>query len=160
MTYFIFLPTSFLSYAVDFDGDGKKDIWHNKADIFASIANYLKSEGWDYNSTWGRQVKLPQSFDPKLALNGRSRSLKQWLGKYKGGQKTLSTWTELGLVRADGSQLPKVDIKAALVLPDDAKGRAYLAYNNYKTLMHWNRSYYFVTSVGYLADRIGYPAIN
>ena len=60
----------------------------------------------------------------------------------------------------DGKPLPKANLTAALLMPDDAKGRMYLAYDNYKSLMHWNRSYYFVTSVGYLADRIGYPQIK
>lgn len=153
-----FLPTSYLNYAIDYDGDGKKDIWNNKADIFASIANYLKSEGWDNEGTWGRQVKLPEAFDAAVSV-GKGRSLSQWLKKYRAGSKSLADWGQLGLLRADGSKLPVKDMKAALILPDDAKGRAYLAYNNYKTLMHWNRSYYFVTSVGYLADRIGYPPV-
>jgi membrane-bound lytic murein transglycosylase B len=151
-----FLPTSYLSYAVDYDGDGKKDIWNNKADVFASIANYLKSEGWDNDGTWGRQVKLPKTFDAKLSV-GKGKSLTHWLKKYRASEKTLADWAQLGLLRFDGTSLPSKNIKAALILPDDAKGRAYLAYNNYKTLMHWNRSYYFVTSVGYLADLIKYP---
>jgi membrane-bound lytic murein transglycosylase B len=153
-----FLPTSYLNYAIDYDGDGKKDIWNNKADVFASIANYLKSEGWDNDGTWGRQVKLPEAFDVAVSV-GKGRSLSQWLKKYRAGSKSLAYWRQLGILRADGSTLPEKDLKAALILPDDAKGRAYLAYNNYKTLMHWNRSYYFVTSVGYLADRIGYPPV-
>jgi membrane-bound lytic murein transglycosylase B len=155
-----FMPTSYLSFAVDYDGDGKKDIWQNKADVFASIANYLKSEGWDSQSTWGRQVKLPASFDHKFSVASGSRSLGQWIKNYQAGEKSLADWQKLGLLRMDGTSLPEREMKAALILPDDAKGRAYLAYNNYKTLMHWNRSYYFVTSVGYLADRIKYPAIK
>lgn len=154
-----FLPTSYLNYAVDYNGDGRKDIWNTKADVFASIANYLKSEGWRDDMTWGRQVKLPQQFDKALSLKKKS-SLKAWRKAYRNSQKSLSEWSELGLVRMDGTDLPKRDIKAALILPDDLKGRAYLAYNNYGTLMSWNRSYYFVTSVGYLSDRIQYPAIE
>lgn len=154
-----FLPTSYLNYAVDYNGDGKKDIWQSKADVFASIANYLKSEGWDNNGTWGRQVKLPSDFDKTLALS-KKRSLSAWRKGYRAAQKSLSQWSELGLLRMDGRALPVKDEVAALVLPDDVKGRAYLAYNNYKTLMSWNRSYYFVTSVGYLSDRIQYPAVE
>ena len=141
-----FMPTSYLKYAVDYDGDGKKDIWHNYADVFASAANYLKKEGWNYNETWGRQILLPADFDLQQA------GLKQ--------QKTLKEWHDLGVLRFNGSQLPKVDIHASVVIPDDASGRVYLAYNNYKVLMHWNRSYYFATAVSYLSERINHPRIN
>ncbi len=141
-----FMPTSFLTYAVDYDGSGRKDIWQSKADIFASAANYLKQEGWNDNLTWGRQVQLPEGFDQGLA------GLKT--------EKTLAQWQSLGVRRFDGSSLPTRDIKASIVIPDDEKGRVYLAYENYKVLMHWNRSNYFVAAVGYLSDRIQYPAIK
>ncbi|MFT6984959.1 MAG: membrane-bound lytic murein transglycosylase B [Psychromonas sp.] len=141
-----FMPTSYLNYAVDYDGDGKKDIWNSYADVFASAANYLKTEGWNYDETWGRQVLLPDNFDNQLA------GIQQ--------QKTLQQWQELGVRRFDGSALPKVEIKASIVIPDDASGRVYLAYNNYKVLMHWNRSYYFATAVSYLSERINHPRIN
>lgn len=141
-----FMPTSYLNYAVDYNGDGKKDIWNTYADIFASAANYLKTEGWDYDETWGRQIRLPANFDSELA------GIKQ--------QKTLLEWQDLGVRRFDGSALPKVDINASIVIPDDAGGRVYLAYNNYRVLMHWNRSYYFATAVSYLSERINYPRID
>lgn len=141
-----FMPTSYLNYAVDYDGDGKKDIWNTYADVFASAANYLKTEGWDYDETWGRQVLLPDNFDQELA------GLKQ--------QKKLAEWQALGVRRFDGSALPNVDINASIVIPDDASGRVYLAYNNYRVLMHWNRSYYFATAVSYLSERINYPRIK
>ncbi len=137
-----FMPTSFLAYAYDFDGDGKKDIWGNKADVFASIANYLKSEGWSDSQTWGRQVKLPDSFDYELA------------GLKKAKMKKLSEWQGLGVRRYDGRDLPVNDIKASLIMPDDENGRIYLVYNNYHTLMHWNRSTYFGSAVGVLSDMI------
>ena len=75
-------------------------------------------------------------------------------------EKTLAQWQALGVRRTDGTNLPNVDIKAALVFPDGKKGRAYLAYDNYKSLMQWNLSYYFVSSVGHLSDHIKYPAIQ
>lgn len=140
-----FMPTSYLNYAVDYDGDGKKDIWNNYADVFASAANYLRTEGWNFDETWGRQVSLPKGFDSEMA------GLKQ--------QKTLQQWQELGVRRYDGSALPKVDINASVVIPDDASGRVYLAYNNYRVLMHWNRSYYFATAVSFLSERINHPRI-
>jgi len=141
-----FMPTSYLNYAVDYDGDGKKDIWNNYGDVFASAANYLKTEGWDDSETWGRQVLIPEDFNVELA------GIKK--------QKTLQEWQDLGVRRFDGTALPKVSMNASVVIPDDASGRVYLAYNNYKVLMHWNRSYYFATAVSYLSERIKYPRIN
>jgi membrane-bound lytic murein transglycosylase B len=155
-----FMPTSFLAYAVDGDGDGKKDIWTNKADVFASVANYLKKEGWNNELTWGRQVKLPDDFDTTLAIPKRTGSRSKWLKAWTKSEKTLPQWQALGVRRIDGTNLPNVNVKAAMIFPDDKNGRAYLAYNNYKSLMHWNLSYYFVTSVGHLADRIKFPPIH
>lgn len=141
-----FMPTSYLKYAVDYDGDGKKDIWNTYADIFASAANYLKTEGWNAKETWGRQVLLPKNFDTKLA------SLKEY--------KTLHQWQALGVRRFDGSALPNVNMNASIVIPDDKGGRTYLIYNNYRVLMHWNRSYYFATAVCHLSERIRSPRIT
>ncbi|WP_234000039.1 lytic murein transglycosylase [Pseudoalteromonas sp. T1lg76] len=155
-----FMPTSFNAYAVDYNGDGRKDIWTTEEDAFASIANYLKSVGWNDELTWGRQVKLPANFDTQAVLQRGTRTHKQWLQHWSDSERSLSQWQELGLRRMDGKDLPQRDITAALVMPDDINGRMYLAYDNYKALMNWNRSYYFATSVGYLSDRIGYPAIN
>ena len=155
-----FMPTSFLGYAVDGDGDGKKDIWQNQADIFSSMANYLKKEGWNDNLTWGRQVKLPKDFDYALAIPKNTGSRKNWLKAWAKTEQTLKQWQALGIRRSDGTNLPNVNITAALVFPDDKNGRAYLAYDNYKSLMHWNLSYYFVSSVGHLSDRIKFPPIQ
>jgi len=141
-----FMPTSYLNYAVDYDGDGRKDIWTTPGDVFASAANYLKTEGWDDTYTWGRQVKLPADFDIELA------GIKQ--------QKSLLEWQALGVRKYNGDDLPDVDLQSSIVIPDDQNGRVYLAYNNYKVLMHWNRSYYFATAVTYLSDHILYPKIT
>lgn len=135
-----FMPLSFLRYAVDYDGDGKKDIWNTPADVFASIANYLASEGWNSKGTWGRQVKLTQP----VSLSGLSRS----------NMRPLSYWKQQGVKRYDGSDLPNVNIAASLIMPDGETGRIYLVYNNFHTLMKWNRSTYFGVSVGYLSERI------
>ncbi|OAJ93941.1 lytic murein transglycosylase [Vibrio bivalvicida] len=137
-----FMPSSFLSYAADGSGDGKKDIWNTEADVFASAANYLSQSGWDDKFTWGRQVKLPQGFDMNLE------------GRIEGKEKTLAEWNQLGITRYDGSSLPQVDVDAWLTAPDNANGRVYLVYNNYNVLMKWNRSYYFALAVSHLADRI------
>ncbi|MBY6223517.1 lytic murein transglycosylase [Ferrimonas balearica] len=141
-----FMPTSFLSYAEDYDGDGRKDIWGSLPDVFASAANYLANVGWQYNQTWARQVTLSQPVDESL------QGLKV--------KKTLAEWQQLGVRRFDGSALPERDIEASLVFPDDADGRVYLAYANYDALMRWNRSHYFAVAVGYLSDRIKFPAID
>ncbi|ANU37013.1 lytic murein transglycosylase [Vibrio scophthalmi] len=139
-----FMPSSFLSFAADGNGDGKKDIWNTKADVFASTANYLSQSGWDDSYTWGRQVKLPANFDMSIE------------GRVEGKQKTLTEWNKLGVTRYDGRPLPKLDndIEAWLTAPDQADGRVYLVYNNYNVLMKWNRSYYFALAVSHLADRI------
>ncbi|MEP7702834.1 lytic murein transglycosylase [Paraglaciecola sp. 25GB23A] len=137
-----FMPTTFLAYAVDFDADGKKDIWANTADVFASIANFLKSEGWNDTLTWGRQVSLPKEFDMTL------------IGLGKLDRKTLLNWQALGVRRYDGEDLPALDLMASLIAPDGPDGRIYLVYENFNTLMKWNRSSYFGTAIGYLSDRI------
>nr|WP_257903570.1 lytic murein transglycosylase [Pseudoalteromonas sp. CR1] len=154
-----FMPTSFNAFAVDYNNDGRKDIWTTKEDAFASIANYLKQEGWNDSLTWGRQVKLPDGFDNKYILVRGTKTRKQWLEYWDDSERSLADWQALGLRKVDGSALPNVNVRAALVMPDDINGRMFLAYDNYKVLMHWNRSYYFATSVGYLSDRIGYPKI-
>lgn len=139
-----FMPSSFMAYAVDYDGDGRKDIWGSQGDVFASAANYLKSVGWRDDVTWGRQIRLPADFDVSLA----SLAIK----------KPLAEWQALGVRSFDGSDLPKRDdIIASVVIPDDKEGRVFLAYSNYDALMRWNRSHYFVAAVGYLSDRIRFP---
>ncbi|TMP48559.1 MULTISPECIES: lytic murein transglycosylase [unclassified Pseudoalteromonas] len=155
-----FMPTSFNAYAVDYNGDGRKDIWTTEEDAFASIANYLKQAGWNDDLTWGRQVKLPEGFDNANILKRGTKTRSQWLEYWKESERSLADWQAIGVRKMDGSDLPNVDVTAAMVMPDDVNGRMYLAYDNYKALMHWNRSYYFATSVGYLSDRIGYPAIK
>jgi membrane-bound lytic murein transglycosylase B len=149
-----FMPSSFMAYAQDGDGDGKKDIWTNQLDVFASIANYLKQQGWDGNKTWGREVLLPAAFDSSHAIARGSLKREEWLVRWSQSERSIADWNKLGVQRLNKTPLPARDIRAALILPDGAGGRAFLAYDNYKVLMHWNKSYYFVTSVGYLADLI------
>ncbi len=137
-----FMPSSFVSYAKDGNDDGKKDIWGTKADVFASTANYLSNAGWNDKYTWGREVSVPKNLPQSLV------GLKEAQGK------TLSEWQALGIRRSNGDALPKVDIKAWLIKPDDEKGRSYLVYGNYQSLMKWNRSHYFAVAVSHLADKI------
>ena len=136
-----FMPSSFLSRAVDHNGDNRRDIWTTLDDVFASAANYLAKAGWNKGQRWGREVKLPKTFDTSLA------SLKT--------EKTLADWQQLGIRRINGRNLPTANFKASVVLPSDSKKPAYLVYNNYRVFLKWNRSTYFALAVGQLANRIG-----
>jgi len=140
-----FMPSSYLAYATDFDGDGKADIWNSRPDVFASIANYLSKVGWRAGETWGREVRLPASFDPALIDDRQLRK----------GAKPLAEWQALGVRKADGSALPQREVSGWIVRPGGTEGPAFLVYSNYRALLHWNRSLFFATAVGYLADRIG-----
>ena len=137
-----FLPSSFLRSAVDFDGDGRRDIWTNRADALASAANHLHNLGWRDDQTWGREVRLPAGFNP--ALSGL------------GTNKQIAEWQALGVRRADGSDLPRVAFDSSIVIPvEGTTAPAYLVYDNYRTILRWNRSVLFGLAVGSLADRIG-----
>jgi len=135
-----FMPSTFMNYAVDFDNDGKIDIWNNVADAFASAANYLHSIGWEGQQSWGREVKLPKKFDLSLVnLDNK---------------KTVQEWRKLHIKRIDGGQLPDSQLLASLVQPDGPEGRTYLVYKNYRMILNWNRSHVFAVAVGSLSDRI------
>ncbi len=135
-----FMPSSFNSYAVDHNGDGKRDIWGTKKDIFASTANYLKKNGWKSGERWGRRVQLPPSFSKEMVTP-----------KIK---KPISYWSSLGVRKLDGTPLPTENMMSSIVAPDGVGGEAWIVYNNYQTIMDWNRSTYFATSVGLLADQL------
>jgi membrane-bound lytic murein transglycosylase B len=137
-----FMPSSFLQYAVDFDGDGRRDIWTSQPDVFASAANYLARNGWVRAGGWGMAVQLPQGFDPagNTGLDVR---------------RTVAAWKAMGVRATGGGDLPGDTTDASLVQPDGPRGEAFLALENYRVIMRWNRSLYFATSVGILADRIG-----
>lgn len=145
MGNFQFMPSSFETFAVDYDGDGKRDIWTNKGDAFASAANYLAKSGWRNDQTWGRAVKLPEGFDSALI------GLKT--------QKTIKEWQAIGVRRPDGGSLPSRNLKASIVIAKNSKtekvGRAYMVYDNYRVTLKWNRSTFFAVAVGTLAERIG-----
>ena len=134
-----FMPSSFLAYAVDWDEDGKKDIWTNEADIFASIANYLSSVGWRDDITWGREVVLPKNFDAKTYHESRKKL-------------DMRSWSDFGVRSIGGSSLPRRNLQSRLVNPDGPNGRAFLAYANYEATLRWNRSHFFAISVGLLSD--------
>jgi membrane-bound lytic murein transglycosylase B len=132
-----FMPSSFLKYAVSFRGNGAPDIWRRRPDVFASIANYLAQVGWVAEEGWGEEVALPPQLDAP------------------GGPRPVAEWVSLGIARVDGKPLAERAGDAALVLPDGAGGRAFLAYDNFRALLKWNNSKYFAIAVGFLADSIG-----
>lgn len=140
-----FMPSSFIRYAADGDGDGKRDIWNNTADVLASTANYLKVNGWKSGQHWGRQVWVSDHAE-LLPHNDQSRAL--------------SEWQALGVRRDNGADLPSMNLNARLKISEDKTERVFLVYANYDVILRWNRSDFFATSVGYLADRIGFPAVK
>jgi membrane-bound lytic murein transglycosylase B len=150
-----FMPSSFLSFAVDEDGDGRRDIWRTKDDVFASSANYLKKSGWRDDETWGREVKLPKGFAARIpALMPKEAQGCRDLRKLS-VEKSLDEWASLGVKSGDGSPLPRrKGLKASLVLPDGAKGPALLVYGNFRVTIKWNCSVLFAAAVGMLADRL------
>lgn len=133
-----FMPSSFLNFAVSYRGDGKRDIWHRREDVFASIANYLAQSGWRGDETWGRTVRLPSGFNPTLVGLGV--------------KKPLSEWRMLGVRRVDGGALPSRDLEASILRPGGEEGPAVLVYDNYRVILKWNNSSYFASAVGFLAD--------
>jgi membrane-bound lytic murein transglycosylase B len=135
-----FMPSTFQRYAVDLDGDGRRNLWTSLADVFGSSANFLSSVGWQKDRTWGREVTLPKGFNVELSgLHNR---------------KPLSEWQAMGVRKAAGGILPNVDIEASLILPAGYLGPAFLVYTNYRKIMIWNRSINYALAVGYLSDRI------
>jgi membrane-bound lytic murein transglycosylase B len=135
-----FMPSSFLELAVDENGDGKRDIWGTKEDVFGSIANYLSKRGWSDDTTWGRRVLVPAKLESNL-LEKKAYPL--------------VTWHNAGLKTSYGTPLPqRAGLEARLVNPGEDKNHLYLVYPNYDTILTWNRSTYFATGVGILSDAI------
>lgn len=133
-----FLPSSWVEYAVDYDGDGRKDIWETKADVFASIANYMKKNGWQTGEPWAIHVKLPAKFDK--SLEGKTIV------------KPVSEWEAMGVRTVDGKSLPYQNLQASIVQPHG--GPVFLAFPNYKMILRYNNSIYYAGAIGYMADKI------
>tara|TARA_R110002072_G_scaffold150510_3_gene298914 strand:+ start:617 stop:1879 length:1263 start_codon:yes stop_codon:yes gene_type:complete len=150
MGHLQFMPSTFATYATDGDGDGKRDIWNSLPDVFASAANYLSSIGWKDSQTWGREVQLPKDFDWSLvSINTTPET-----------RKSLAEWQKIGVRKANGDPLPKVDIQGALVVPAGHEGPAFLVYDNYRRILNWNRSILYALAIGQLSDRlIGKPPL-
>ncbi|WP_372956263.1 lytic murein transglycosylase [Marinobacter sp.] len=134
-----FMPSVFLQHATDADGDGRRDLWGSVPDAMMSAGRFLESMGWDPDYRWGREVLLPENFDYSLAGQGR---------------RTLGQWNELGVTDVYGQPLADEPIDAKLVVPAGHRGPAFLAYDNFRVIMGWNRSEFYAIAVGHLADRI------
>lgn len=140
MGHMQFMPSTFLRYAVDVDGDGRRDLWGSIPDAMGSAANFLQQLGWMPGMEWGREVRLPAGFD--YALAGRDHLL------------SYADWAKLGVTEITGEPLPLSDRKVALLVPAGYKGPAFLVTQNFFVIMRWNRSEFYALSVGHLADRI------
>ncbi|MDM0014552.1 lytic murein transglycosylase [Variovorax sp. J22P168] len=135
-----FMPSNFLTYAVDADGDGRRDIWGSMADVMASTANYLARSGWKAGQPWGVEVRLPAGFDYARA----DAALRQ----------TSAQWASEGVRTIDGRPLPAFD-ESAILLPAGARGPAFLVGPNFRTILRYNNSDSYALAVALLAQRIG-----
>ena len=135
-----FIPTSYAAYAVDYTGDGRRDIWDTPQDALASAANYLRGNKWISGRPWGHQVLLPERFDAGLAGRKHERAIREW--------------ERLGLRRADGESFPHASDRAYLDLPAGADGPAFLLRRNFRSILRYNPAHKYALAVGHLSDRL------
>ena len=136
-----FMPSTYLSYAVDADADGRVDIWNDTNDVFASIAHYLSAEGWRSDYGWGQEVNTDSV--PSDAEAGLDHP------------RLAGEWKRLGVRTLDGQALVNgSELSLSLIQPDDSGGRSFLVTDNFRAVMRWNRSTYFATTVGLFSDAI------
>ncbi|RBO51507.1 lytic murein transglycosylase [Rhodovulum sp. BSW8] len=142
-----FIPTSYLAYAVDFDGDGRRDIWsEDPTDALASTAAYLQRSGWRHGQPWGNEVRLPETLD--LARTGRGRT------------QEASAWSALGVTRADGRPLPRAGATAILA-PAGRQGPAFALFPNFEVILRYNNAVTYGIGIGHLSDRLaGGPPLS
>lgn len=136
-----FIPTTYNTHAVDFDGDGRRDIWSSSADALASTAHYLQSSGWQRGQPWGFEVQLPSGFDYLLA-DGTIR-------------KSVAEWRQLGITLPNGGQVPagSEQLSAALLLPAGYRGPAFLVLDNFRAILKYNNSSSYALGVSLLSER-------
>ena len=135
-----FMPSSFMQYAVDFKGDGHKDIWGSVPDALASIGNYLTSFGWRAGETWGYEVKLPGDFN--------------YQNVWSGVNATLGDWNGVGVMRVSGKPFPRPADAARIYMPMGGKGPVFAVLPNFDVIKRYNNSDSYALAVGHLADRI------
>ena len=131
-----FMPSSYLRLAVDFDGDGRRDIWTSKPDVLASIANFLAHSGWRAGETWGQPVRVP------AGLPAPGREVK----------RPLAEWTRQGVIPASGRWAASGDMPSALLAPDGAGTETFLVYNNFTAIRRYNPSDFYAIAVGLIGD--------
>ena len=148
-----FMPSSFRDFAVDFDGDGRRDIWTTEADVFASIANYLAAAGWREGERWGREVAIPADYHQRAAQwqQGDVAHTCSVLRRHT-VQLPVMDWQMAGIRQADGEQLPAADIPASIVFPDGPDGKAFLTYPNFRAILRYNCANNYALAVATLAD--------
>ena len=146
-----FMPSSYLKYAVDFDGDRRRDIWRSTPDALASVANYLKGYGWDGDRTWGREVLVPGAARETIAAGVAVRTDGCSAMRAMTERLPLARWQQLGVRRTNGAALPRVDVEAALLHVGE---RSFLVYPNYDGLLRYNCAHNYALTVAALADRL------
>lgn len=140
MGHFQFLPSTFLNNALDYDGDGKKDIWNNTSDAFASAAHFLENSGWVTGLPWGYEVVMPANFP--------------WEQSGADNRQPVARWQALGVRRTDGGDLTQQEKSGAILLPAGWQGPAFVVLQNFYVILRWNNSHLYAISVGHLSDRI------
>jgi len=135
-----FSPSAYFKYAVDFDGDGRRDLIHSAPDVIASTANLLAQNGWKRGQPWLQEVRVP------VSLPWEEADLKI--------KHPRSQWARWGVTQASGAALPSDDLSASLVLPMGRLGPAFLAYENFNVFLEWNQSLVYATTAAYLATRL------
>jgi membrane-bound lytic murein transglycosylase B len=135
-----FIPTTYQSYAVDYDGDGKRNIWNDVPDALASTASYLRHSNWQPGQTWGYEVTLPKGLSPKKYSE---RTL-----------KSIAAWEKLGIRRVNGEPFPRPGDKAGLYAPAATAGPAFLVLNNFRSILRYNNATSYALGVGHLSDRL------
>lgn len=133
-----FMPTSYLRYAVDFEGNGRRDIWTSKPDVLASIANYLQQSGWRAGQTWGQAVTVPAG----LAVQGRDV------------RRSLAEWSQAGVRPAAGRWAATSDTQAGLVAPDGPGGETFAVFGNFAAIRRYNPSDFYAIAVGLIGDQV------
>ncbi len=133
-----FMPTSYLRYAVDFEGHGRRDIWTSTPDVLASIANYLAQSGWRGGQTWGQAVIAP----PGLQVEGRE------------AKRPLSEWAQAGVRPLEGRWVATGDTPTGLVAPDGAGGETFAVFGNFAAIRRYNPSDYYALAVGLIGDQV------
>lgn len=144
-----FMPSSYLKYAVDFDGDGRRDIWGTQSDVFASIANYLSEHGWEKGERWGREVTLPANrsrIDEVPRRTAGCRAVREMTEP-----RPLASWSKHGVRLKGGAPLPAAGTEASLVR---VGSRAFLVYGNYEALLAYNCAHHYALGVALLSDQL------